>query len=198
MKTTRPITSLILFFAGLVVLASSIVLLFGPPNHVAHFSEWNFAGLKKGQWNLLHVMSGLLFLIGSMLHTVLNWKPIRAYLRGSRTDTTQCSRTALIALGLSVYVCVGSLYGLPPMRQIAQGLKSVKIDHVRHYGVPPYGKAQQASVEHIARYMGWDVAACMDSLTTKGFQVTSMQESLWDVARNNNATNGAVLAAMHE
>lgn len=196
MKKLRPTTSIVLLFSGLVLLVSSIVLFIAPPTHVGHFSPWRMLGLGRCQWNLLHIMSGLLFVLASLVHAWLNWNPVRAYL--DRKSGSPFRWPVVVAAVLTVYICAGSLAGLPPMRQVVDGLRLIKGMHVRTYGVPPFGSAEQAPLQEVIRFMGWNEEKCLASLTAKGFQVASSQESLRDVARSNRVTAGAVLAAMRD
>ena len=197
MKKLRPTTSLVLLFSGIVLLVSSIVLFIAPPTHVGHFSPWRLLGLGRCQWNLVHIMSGLLFVLASLVHAWLNWNPVRAYL-GRKGDGTPFRRPVIAATVLTVYICAGSLAGLPPMRQFVDGLRLIKGMHVRTYGVPPFGSAEQAPLKEVIRFMGWNEEKCLASLADKGFRGASEDTTLRDVARSNNATAGAVLAAMHE
>lgn len=92
-------------------------------------------GLGRCQWNLVHIMSGLLFVLASLVHAWLNWNPVRAYL--SRKDSATPFRWPVVAAAvLTAYICAGSLAGLPPMRQFVDGLRLIKGMHVRDYGVP--------------------------------------------------------------
>lgn len=196
MKKLRPTTSLVLLFSGLVLLVSSIVLFIAPPTHVGHFSPWRMLGFGRCQWNLLHIMSGLLFVLASLVHAWLNWNPVRAYF--GREGESFFRWPVVAAAVLTVYICAGSLAGLPPMRQFVDGLRLIKGMHVRTYGVPPFGSAEQAPLQEVIRFMGWNEKACLARLVDKGFRNASEDTSLRDVARSNNATAGTVLAAMHE
>jgi hypothetical protein len=195
-QVARKTASLILFFSGLVVLVSSLVLYVGPPTHVAHFSDWRFAGLTKCRWNALHISAGLLFVIAMLLHVWFNRKPMKAYLGGRKRRALRWFSPSLVALFLTVYVCAGTCLGWPPMNRGLQWLRSVKIDHVRTYGAPPYGGAEQASLEIIATYMGWDAQGCLTALRRRGLNVASSGQSLKAIARNNGLSIGAVLDTM--
>ncbi len=197
MRKLRATTSLVLLFSGIVLLVSSIILFIAPPTHVGHFSSWRMIGLGRCQWNLVHIMSGLLFVLASLIHAWINWNPVRAYL-GRKGDGTPFRWTVVAAGVLTVYICAGSLAGLPPMRQFVDGLRMIKGMHVRTYGVPPYGSAERAELREVIRFMGWNEKECLAALKEKGFHVASAQQSARDVAGSNNATVGSVFAAMHE
>jgi predicted RND superfamily exporter protein len=192
----RKTSSLTLFFSGIIVVVTSLVLYIGPPTHVAHFSDWRMAGLDKCQWNAVHIMAGLLFVIAMFFHIYFNWKAMLAYLNNSKRNRVPLSKPFVVSLVLTAYVCTGSLVGLPPMSQLIQWIRSVKIGHVQKYGAPPYGQAEQASLKIIATYMGWDANKSLSALRQKGLIVESAEQSIKSIARNNGISTSAVLENM--
>jgi hypothetical protein len=145
----RRTTSLILFISGIIVFITSLVLYIGPPTHVAHFSDWRMAGLSKCQWNAVHIMTGLLFIITLFFHVYFNWKMVLAYLKNRKSRIILFTKPFTLSLIITAYVCTGTLLDLPPMGQIIQWIRSVKIGHVQTYGAPPYGQAEYASLKNI-------------------------------------------------
>ncbi|GBC59672.1 RND transporter [Desulfonema ishimotonii] len=192
----RRTASLTLFLSGIPVIATSIILYIGPPTHVAHFSDWTMLGLTKCQWNAVHIMVGLLFLIAMLFHIGFNWKPILVYLKNRRREMVLFTRPFVVSLVITAYVCVGTLWGLPPMSRIIQWVRSVKIAHVRTYGTPPYGQAERSSLESIAMYMCWDVEKSIAALRKKGIRVDSPGQSIKAISRNNRISTSAVLETM--
>jgi hypothetical protein len=195
-KFGRKTSSLILFTSGSVVVASSLILFIGPPTHVAHFSDWRVLGLIKCQWNAIHIMSGLLFVIAMAFHVYFNWKMMLAYLKNKRREMVLFTPPFIFAVAVTIYVCAGTLWGLPPMKQMIQWIRSVKIDHVHAYGTPPYGRAERASLESVAAYMGWDATKCLVTLQQKGVNVQSIQQPIKQIAKNNRLSTGTIIDNM--
>jgi hypothetical protein len=179
-----------------VLFITSLVLYVGPPTHVAHFSDWLAAGLTKCQWNALHIISGLLFIITMFFHIYFNSKTMLSYLKDKKRRMVLFTRPFMVSLFLTAYVCAGSILELPPMGQIIQWIRSVKLSHVQKYGTPPYGQAEQASLKSIAEYMGWDVNKCLAALLQKGFSVESAEQSIKSIGEENGLSTGAVLENM--
>jgi hypothetical protein len=192
----RRTSSLTLLVSGCIIFVSSLILYIGPPTHVAHFSDWRMMGLTKCQWNAIHIMTGLLFVIAMFLHIYFNWQMILAYLKNKRREMVFFTRPFVSAVVITAYVCAGTLWGLPPMNQIIKWIKSVKIGHVHAYGTPPFGRAEQSSLRRIAEYMGWDAKKCFITLQEKGVKVTSVDQSITQVAEINGISTGAVLENM--
>jgi hypothetical protein len=196
--TIRSLASLILVLSGIVVIVTSIVLLTGPPTHVAQFSDWKLVGLTKCQWNAVHVMTGLLFLVVSIVHVFLNWKPILSYLKCSGWRYSRFSAPVFVSFLITMYVGVGALIGLPPMRQIINWLRITKVEYVRLYGVPPYGPAEKASIKDLSSYMGWDLGQCVENMKESSLKVGSADQSVRDIAENNGIPVGMVIEHMRK
>ncbi len=195
---TRKITSLTLFISGILVIITSIILYIGPPTHVAHFSDWRILGLTKCQCNAIHIMIGLLFLIAMFFHIYYNWKPILSYLKNTKKEMVVFTKPFIVSFIITAYVCIGTLFDLPPMSQVIQFVKSVKIAHVRTYGSPPYGGAELSSLETIATYMGWHSEKCLATLRERGFRVDSAEQSIKDISQNNGVSTSDVLENMRK
>ena len=195
-NTLRKITSLTLFFSGIVLLINSIVICLGPPNYVAHFCGWLSIGLTKCNWNAMHIMSGLLFIIAMIFHIYFNWKPMISYMKNRKQNFLFTTRAFVISFLLTAYVCTGAVLELPPMGQIIKWIRSVKVAHVQRHGAPPYGGAENAPIKIIAKYMGWDADKCIEALRNKGFIVHSPDQSIRSIGEENNLSTGAVLDNM--
>ena len=195
-KFWRRTASLTLFVSGCIVVVSSLILYIGPPTHVAHFSDWRLMGMTKCQWNAIHIMTGLLFVIAMFLHIYFNWQMIVVYLKNKRREIVLFTRPFVCSVVVTAYVCAGTLWGWPPMNQIIHWIRSVKIGHVHAYGTPPYGCAEQSSLKGIAQYMGWDAAQCFANLRQKGVKVASADQSISQVAEINGVSIGDVVEKM--
>jgi len=186
--------SLTLAFSGLVMLVTSIVLYLGPAGHVSHFCPWTFLGLSRHHWGVLHLNSGILFCLAMLVHTYLNWSLLLAYIK---KRNSRSSRVPLaVSLVLTLYVCVGGYYELPPMGQLLGIARACRMTSIQKYGSPPYGAATGFPVAHIARYMGWDPKQSITRLTANHILVQSPKQSLAEVARTNRTTIGRILDMM--
>jgi len=188
----KKTTSLTLAFSGLVMLATSIVLYFGPASHVGHFCPWSFMTLSRHHWGALHLNSGVLFCLAMAVHACLNWSILVAYVKKRNPGFFSLAAS----LVLTLYVCVGGFYEMPPMGQILDLARAFRISSTEKYGSPPYGAAAAYPVAHIARYMGWDTEKSLRRLALNSIVVASPNQSLTDLARSNGTSLGRVLDIM--
>jgi len=190
----KKTTSLTLTFSGLVMLVSSIVLYLGPAGQVAHFCPWTFWGLGRHYWGMLHLNSGLLFCLAMLIHTYLNWSLLMAYINSTKPSFSPIPVT--VSFVLTLYVCLGGCYNLPPMKQLLGLARASRMSSIIEYGSPPYGSAADYPAARIAKYMGWDPRQSMAQLAQHHIAVQSPKQSLNDLAKTNHITLGNLLDIM--
>ena len=190
----KKTTSLTLAFSGLVMLVTSIVLYLGPAGHVGHFCPWTCMGLSRHHWGVLHLNSGILFCLVMLVHTWLNWSVLLAYVK--KRTPKHAKMPLAVSLVLTIYVCVGGYYELPPMGRLIGIARACRMSSIQEFGSPPYGSAADYPVAHIARYMGWNPKQSIANLTANHILVQSSKQSLADLARINRTTIGRLLDIM--
>jgi len=194
----RKTVSLILAFSGVFVLVTSVVLYIEPEGRVAYWADWKLLGLDKPQWGDLHVTTGFLFLVALILHVWLNWKPILSYMKNKARELTGVNAANLTALAVTLFVAIGTLFGLPPMRQVIELGAAIKDSHVETYGNPPYGHAELSTLERFAAFMKMDPEKALTALREKGFKAESAKMTLRDMADANGVTPKALYDAMSD
>lgn len=125
----RKITSLtaLLSFTALVV--SSVFSYLAPRGPGS--SQWEAMGLGKHDWFSLHTNLGVLFLVACIVHTILNIKPVIAYLKNKRGKFRLFTLNFNIALLLTAWIVASSLLDWPPVNAI-QNYKST-LRNQRHH-----------------------------------------------------------------
>lgn len=194
MKVFKKTVSLTLAFSGTVMLVTSIVLYLGPAGHVSHFCPWTFMGLSRHHWGMLHLNSGVLFCLAMGAHTWLNWGLLMAYVRKKRPGYSPLPLS--LSLVLTLYVCVGGDFELPPMGQLLNIARHCRMASIDKYGSPPYGSASGYPAMHIAKFMGWDPEKALACLASNHIVLQSPNQSLADLARDNNTSIGRILDIM--
>ncbi|WP_291325870.1 DUF4405 domain-containing protein [Desulfovibrio sp. UCD-KL4C] len=178
----RKIISLISFFAIIVLFLTSIVLYIVPQGRVAYWADWTLLELSKDQWADIHICTGVLFLFVSILHIWLNWKPITAYLK-KKTSTVYFSSSAFfISIIITLYVVIGSLAGLPPMKQVLEFSAHLKTQGEIKYGNPPYGHAELSSLAVFCKRMGLDLNKAVASIKSAEIEFESSAQSIRAIA----------------
>ncbi len=178
----RKITSLVSFFSIIIMLLTSIVLYVVPQGRVAYWANWKLLGLSKEQWGDIHICTGVLFLVASILHIWLNWKPIMAYLKKKSGASNFSSPAFFVSLFITLYVVIGTIAGVPPMQQVLEFSAHLKDRGAIKYGVPPYGHAELSPLSVFCKRMGLDVEKAVVSLKAAQIAVESPKQSLKELA----------------
>lgn len=192
----RKITSLTLLLSGALLLLTSVVLYIEPHGRVAFWADWHLAGLSKTQWDAVHVTTGLLFTLAAAVHLYLNWRPVVTYFRDRSKEITTLSKPFLISLFITLYVSVGTLTGLPPMKQVMDLNEFIKNKQARIYGNPPYGHAELSSLAKLAGYTNLNPDKALATLRQNGLNVVSRSQSLKEIAFQNHTTPQRVFEIM--
>lgn len=189
----RQTTSLILFLSGIIVTVSSFVLFIGPPVHIAYFTQWQFLGLDRTYWNMIHTTIGFLFIIALILHTWYNWRVILIYLKNKTKNLVVLTKPFIIALLINSYVFIGSFYGLPPMKQLLLWGHLKNKGCIGKYRVFPYGQTELSPLYKIATYMGKSDEECIQILENNNMQIKSLHDTISEVAKQNETTVDNIL-----
>ncbi|SDK31927.1 protein of unknown function [Maridesulfovibrio ferrireducens] len=184
----RKITSLISFFAIIVMSLTSVILYLVPQGRVAYWADWKFLWLTKEQWGDIHICTGVLFLFVSILHIWLNWKPITAYLKKKAAAATFSSTAFFISIFITLYVVVGTLAGLPPMKQVLEFSTHLKTQGEIKYGVPPYGHAELSPLSVFCKRMELDIDKAVASIKAAGIEIKNPAQSIKEIAHKAGLT----------
>lgn len=185
----RKIISLTSFLTFIVTVITSVILYIVPHGRVANWADWTFWGLTKDDWGATHTTVGTLFIIALLLHIWLNWKPIMSYMKNRARETVVMTVPMIVSLALTVFVFVGTLFGLPPMQQLLDYGEEIKESATEVYGNPPYGHAEDSSLKKFCGYLGFDLNAAMIVLKEAGYVLGKGEETvIKDIARSRNAS----------
>lgn len=182
----RKITSLTLIVSGIIELITSVVLYILPSGRVAYWADYRLWGLSKTQWGDIHITVGTLFLVVATLHIYYNWRSIVAYVKNRAKKLTIFTKSFNIALLLSVYVTIGTLYNLPPMNYVLQLGNYFTETANKDYGEPPYGHAELSSLKMFCSKMNIDPQGAKEKLVEAGIVVAEEKETIKDIAQKNN------------
>ena len=178
----RKTISLTSFFAIIVLFLTSIILYIVPQGRVAYWADWTLLGLSKDQWGNIHICTGVLFLFVSIFHIWLNWKPITVYLKKKASTANFSSTAFFISIIITLYVVIGSLAGLPPMKQVLDFSAHLKAQGEMKYGNPPYGHAELSSLAVFCKRMGLDLDKAVASIKGAEIEFESSAQTIRAIA----------------
>lgn len=195
----RKIISLTAFFSFVLLCFTSCVLYIVPEGRVAYWGNWSLLSLGKSQWGALHITGGLLFIIVSIWHIVLNGKPILNYMKKNAVQMLRMPVPLLCALGLCLLVYGGTLANVPPMKQLVAWNLDIKAYQAKMNGNPPYGHAELSTLEKFCAFMGFDLERVLVHLKHTQFKgVLDAQTTILELAKANSCTPQQVFMEIKE
>jgi hypothetical protein len=152
----------------------------------------------------------VLFLTVGVWHIVLNWKPIMGYLKNRSKQVRIITPESSLALFLALAFLVGPLAGLPPFKQFLDAGGGVKEYWEATSGSPPWGHAEENSLQRFCRgmedferlenqrLMAIDCDEALARLRSEGLAVEGLNQRLVDVAEANATTPQALAGLIME
>ena len=105
----RRFASLLAAFSFLVLLASGIALFVKPPGWFAHDTGWTLWGFTKARWEALHIVFAACFILASVIHLWVNWRPLMSYFRNRERGPGREFVLALLVCGGLAWATLGEL-----------------------------------------------------------------------------------------
>lgn len=189
-------TSLTALLSFLVMLITSIILYIVPQGRVAYWADWRLWGLTKEQWGAIHINTGLLFLISLVIHIYYNWSAILLYLKNKSKGLKIFTKEFNAALIILLVFIFGTHFKIPPFSTILNISEGIKDEAALKYGEPPYGHAELSSLNALAKKQDIDLSAAMTALKTAGYKVDNTDQTIKEVASDNNVSPQQIYLAM--
>jgi len=181
----KKIISLTLAFSFLVMSITGIMLYIVPKGKIAYWANWEMLGLTKQQYGNIHITSMILFLVVTIWHIYYNWKPLLSYLKNSTKQITLFKKELLIALTLNVLFVGGTLMGIQPFQSVLDINDGIKTYWEEQYGSPPYGHAEESSLQSFSQRIRVNSPKALELLKSKGIVVESTSQTLLQIAEKN-------------
>ena len=168
--STRAFTSLLLTCTFVVLGLSGVMLYLSPRGRVANWTDWTLAGLGKEEWSALHVNSCLLFLLVTVLHLVLNWRPFWGYIKKRASFGINRKGELALALALAVGIVAGTLYGVPPFSTIVAWQHEIK-DYWEFRSAPaPVPHSEELTLAQFAGQIKLSTEEVSEALRREGYE----------------------------
>jgi len=177
--------SLTAMLSFMILTLSSIILYFIPDRKVTSWTNWNFLGLDKQQWDNLHINLGILFLIMIVWHIYFNWKPIKNYLK-EKKEFKIFTKEFNVALVVTALFTIGTITMTLPFNFLVNIGNGVKAINSLDSGNPPFGYAEYATLEDFCLITSIDINDAKEKLKIKNIVVNSTKDMLKTISSTNN------------
>jgi hypothetical protein len=192
----RPFISWIMAWSFLVMTWTGIMLFIVPKGRVANWVQWEFMGLSKDDYTALHVIFMVVFVLGSIVHIVLNWKALVQYLKNRPRSPKTGPKILVSTFAISLFIAWATLANIAPFSSFLEWQEDIKVSWEDPKTEAPYGHAELSTLNTLASRMGWDKDKTKAAFSELGFTLASPQDTLNDLAKTNKTTPQAIYVAL--
>ena len=181
----RAFVSLLTAFSFIVLAVTGTILYITPPGRVANWTNWTFWGLSKHQWIALHICFCTLFLVASILHTWLNFKPLMGcFIRKTQT-ASKLRMEWILAIAICGIVCIGALRPFAPFSSLLNLNERIKFSWEKPKQQAPVPHAELLTIEELAKKSDMEAGTIIQNLKTAGIEVVA-SDIFGDIAEQQN------------
>jgi len=168
---------------------TGIILFFVPSGRVANWTGWTMLALTKQQWIGLHEWFSIIFVIASLFHLYLNWKPFVGYFKSKVTRAFGLrAEWALAAITcIAVFIC--TLVGVKPFSSLLELGESIKHGWDSPRQRAPIPHAELLSLTELAEKVpDVDLDTMLSNLKAQGIEIESSNVVLGKLAEAYDMT----------
>lgn len=168
---------------------TGVILFVVPPGRVANWTGWTLIGLTKHEWIGLHDWFSIIFVVASVIHLYLNWKPFVSYFKSKATKAFALRSEWAAALVVCALVFIGTLRDIRPFSSLLAWNENIKHSWESPQQRAPIPHAELMSLTELARQVqDVDLEAMLGNLKAEGIEVESADIVLGELAEENNMT----------
>jgi len=184
----KSFTSFITLFSFLIMTISGIFLYFAPPGRIANWSRWTFLFLTKAQWQAIHTILSLVFIIASGFHIYFNWSVLIGYIKRKMQQGINKKRELLWSSVLTVLLSVFTIAGVPPFSTIMDWGEELSNAWSNEQTEPPIPHAEAMTLEELAKLTQQPLDGILRNLNSKGIMVDSTTMVVKELAQKYHLT----------
>ena len=170
----------------LTLAVSGLVLYVAPPGRIANWSVWTLGALSKAQWQSVHTIVALLFLVAAGFHLYFNGKVLMAYLRSKLVEGLRMKRELAAATAAAVLLLTVSIAGVPPFSTVMAFGEGVKNSWSTSATEPPLPHAELLSIEKLADSVKIPAEKIIANLEKNGIPVESPTVTIGQLAERHH------------
>ena len=166
-----------------------------PEGSVASWQSWSLLWLDKDEWEALHTLTGIFFLILSVIHITLNWKMLCQYLK----QRSFLSLEMIFGMLFVLLVVGSSIMPFPPLSLFMDAGEYIS-DSWAVKGTPPVNNAERKTLLELCDQpeinipLSWAVERLKDA----GISIVDPSFTLEDLAEDNGTSPAKLWAIISD
>ena len=192
----RGWTTFVVTISFIVDTLSGIILYIAPPGRIANWTNWRIWGLDKEDWGAIHTIFGYVLLIIVALHLYYNWKIFLNFIWNKIKKAINLRWEMLFAIVVSLFIFLGTLWNIPPFSSTMELGDYFKTIWEESKVETPITHGEILSLEEFAKKVQVPADEIVTTLKSKGYKVISLEQTLGEIAEQNNTSPDKLYEAM--
>jgi hypothetical protein len=184
----KVFVSFYVVFSFLALAVSGIVLYVAPPGRIANWSVWQLLLLSKAQWQAVHTIVALAFLVAAGFHIYFNWKVLLAYLKSKLQAGIRMKRELAAASLTGAAILTVSITGVPPFGTVMDVGEDIKNSWSTTANEPPVPHAELMTVTKLSETVKIPVEKALANLEKQGVKSAQPTMTVQQIADENKMT----------
>jgi len=184
----KVFVSFYVVFSFVALAASGIVLYVAPPGRIANWSVWQLLLLSKAQWQAVHTIVALAFLVAASFHIYFNWKVLVAYLKSKLQAGVRMKRELAAASLTGAVILAVSIAGVPPFGTVMDVGEDIKNSWSTTASEPPIPHAELMTVAKLSETVKIPTEKALANLEKQGIKVAQPAMTVQQIADENRLT----------
>ncbi len=181
----RALISVMLTLSFLLLVVSGVGLWVAPPGRIANWTDWTIFGLRKSEWADLHMWFGFAFVVASVFHLVLNWRPLLSYFKGKLNRQFTLRREWLAAGILCTAIFAGTRLAIPPFSTLLAFTEGIRQSWEKKSERPPIPHAELLTLSELAKQADINLTNALARLAEHGIKDASPEIRMAELAKRN-------------
>ena len=184
----KVFVSFYVVFSFLALAVSGIVLYVAPPGRIANWSVWQMLLLNKAQWQAVHTIVALAFLVAAGFHIYFNWKVLVAYVKSKLQAGIRMKRELAAASLTGALILAVSISGVPPFGTVMDVGEEIKNSWSTASSEPPVPHAELMTVAKLSETVKIPTEKALANLDRQGIRVAQPTMTVQQIADENRLT----------
>jgi len=184
----KVFVSFYVVFSFLALAVSGVVLYVAPPGRIANWSVWRLVLLSKAQWQAIHTIVALAFLVAASFHIYFNWKVLVAYVKSKLQAGVRMKRELVAASLTGAAILAVSIAGVPPFGTVMDVGEDIKNSWSTTSTEPPVPHAELMTVAKLSETVKIPAEKAMANLEKQGIKVAQPTMTVQQIADENRLT----------
>lgn len=184
----KVFVSFYVVFSFLALAVSGIVLYVAPPGRIANWSVWQLLLLSKAQWQAVHTIVALGFLVAAGFHLYFNWRVLVAYVRSKLQAGLRMKRELAAASLTGAVILAVSITGVPPFGTVMDVGEEIKNSWSTASSEPPVPHAELMTVAKLSETVKIPTDKAVANLEKQGVRVAQPTLTVQQIADANQLT----------